>query len=215
MIANQYFETLHTLLDRIQSEQGASIQAAGRMIAHSWASGGRLFITDMGHGTAAEMTNRAGGLMGLKHLKAEEKDELKAGDVVFAGSVSGRNIAPIDLAIQCREKGAKVIVLTALEYTAQVTSLHESGKKLMDVGDLVIDLCAPFGDASQEIEGLPVKALPVSGIAFIAILWAICGEAIEQALAKGIRPHVYMSHNRPGGPEFNERELAECAEIGF
>ena len=185
------------------------------MIADCWASGGRLFITDMGHGTAAEMTNRAGGLMGLKHLKLEDKDDLKAGDVVLVGSVSGRNTAPIELAIECREKGAKVIVLTALEYTSQVTSLHPSGKKLMDVGDLVIDLCAHFGDASQEIEGLPVKALPVSGIAFIAILWAICGEAIEQALAKGIRPHVYMSHNRPGGPEFNEQELAECLKSGF
>ena len=185
------------------------------MIADCWDSGGRLYITEMGHGTAAEMTNRAGGLMGLKPLKAEEKDELKAGDVVFAGSVSGRNTAPIQLAMDCREKGAKVIVLTALEYTAQVTSLHESGQKLMGVGDLVIDLCAPFGDASQDFEGLPVKALPVSGIAFIAILWAICGEAIERALARGIRPHVYMSHNRPGGPEFNEAELAECIESGF
>jgi len=140
---------------------------------------------------------------------------IRAGDVVFVGSVSGRNIYPIETAIQCREIGARVIVLTALEYTEQVTSAHPSGKKLKDVGDLVIDICAPFGDASVEVEGLPTKALPVSGVAFITLMWMICGEAIEKMLARGLRPHVYMSHNREGGPEFNEHELAEYNKTGY
>jgi len=41
------------------------------------------------------------------------------------------------------------------------------------------------------------------------------GEAIEKMLEKGLRPHVYMSNNRDGGPEFNERELAEYNETGY
>lgn len=215
MLASRYLETLHHLLDRIGAEQMADIEKAGAMIADCWVSSGAVFITDMGHGVASEMTGRAGGLMGLRHLKPEAKKDLKAGDVVFVGSVSGRNQAPIELAIACRNIGAKVIVLTAMEYTSQVTSLYPSGKKLRDVGDLVIDICAPFGDASQEVEGLPVKALPVSGVAFITILWMICGEAIEKMLEKGLRPHVYMSNNRDGGPEFNERELAEYNKSGY
>ena len=215
MLAKRYMKAVRGLLDRIGSEQTANIEKAGEMIAECWASGGAVFITEMGHGTAQELSNRAGGFMGLKHLKPDAKDDVKAGDVVLVGSVSGRNTAPIELAIQCREIGARVIVLTALEYTAQVTSAHPSGKKLADVGDLVIGLCAPYGDASLEVEGLPVKALPVSGVAFICILWMICGEAIEKMLARGLRPHVYMSANRPEGPEFNEKALAECAETGY
>jgi len=215
MLGKRYLETTHSLLDRIGAEQIAKIQEAGAMIAECWASGGAVFITEMGHGVASELTNRAGGLMGLKHLNPEAKKDLKGGDVVFVGSVSGRNREPIDLAMECRRIGAKVVVLSSLEYTAEVASKHPSGKKLADVGDLVIDLCAPFGDASLEIEGLPVKALPVSGVAFITILWMICGEAIENMLARGLRPHVYMSYNRDDGTEFNEKELAEYNRIGY
>lgn len=246
MLARNYLNTLHSLLDRIGEEQTANIEKAGEMIADCWASGGAVFITEMGHGTASELTNRAGGLMSLRrfhfgmhldnpiadsqknrprpepieadleHIKTAVKtSELRAGDVVLAGSVSGRNRMPVELAIQCHEIGAKVIVLTALEYTAEVTSAHPSGKRLLDVGDLVIDLCAPFGDASQEVEGLPVKVLPVSGVAFITILWMICGTAIEKMLAKGLTPHVYTSHNRPGGPEFNEKALADYNKTGY
>jgi len=246
MLAKRYLDTIRDLLDRIGEEQIANIDMAGRMIADCWESGGSVFITEMGHGTASELTNRAGGLMSLRrfhfhmsldnpiaecmqnrprsepieadleHIKcAVQTSQLRAGDVVLVGSVSGRNRMPIELAIQCREIGAKVIILTALRYTAEVTSAHPSGRKLLDVGDLVIDICAPYGDASQEVEGLAVKALPVSGIGFIACLWAICGEAIEAMLAKGLTPHVYMSHNREGGPEFNEKSMAEYNKVGY
>ena len=246
MLAESYLSTVHALLDRIGAEQMANIEKAGEMIAECWVSGGAVFITDMGHGTAQELTNRAGGLMSLRrfgfgmHLDnpiaecqqnrqrpepiepdlehvgaAVRTSQLRAGDVVLVGSVSGRNRAPIEMAIQCREIGCKVIVLTALEYTAQVTSAHPSGKKLADAGDLVIDICAPYGDASQEVEGLPCKVLPISGIGFIAVLWAICGTAMEKMLEKGLRPHVYTSHNREGGPEFNEKELAEYNKTGY
>ncbi|MDH7480704.1 MAG: sugar isomerase domain-containing protein [Armatimonadota bacterium] len=246
MLAKSYIQTLHSLLDRIADEQMANIRRAGEMIADTWASGGAVFITDMGHGVASELTGRAGGLMALRrfgfsmHLDnpiadcqrnrprnepievdleqirtAVRTSQLRPGDLVLVGSVSGRNKWPIEVAMECRRLGVKVIVLTSLEYTSQVNSLHPSGKKLSDVGDLVIDICAPYGDASQEVDGLPVKVLPVSGIGFIAILWMICGEAIEKMLEKGLRPHVYMSNNRDGGPEFNERELAEYNKVGY
>jgi uncharacterized phosphosugar-binding protein len=152
----------------------------------------------------------------VEHIRAAIRtSQLRAGDVILVGSVSGRNPRPIDLAMECRRIGVKVVVLTSLEYTSQVTSLHPSGKKLADVGDLVIDICAPFGDAAVDVDGLPVKALPVSGIAFITVLWMICGRAIEEMLARGLRPRVYMSNNRPGGPGFNENELAEYNRVGY
>ncbi|MDI6827604.1 MAG: sugar isomerase domain-containing protein [Armatimonadota bacterium] len=245
-MAESYIKTLHRLLDRICEEQMANIKKAGEMMAETWASGGAVFITDMGHGVASELTGRAGGLMALRrfgfsmHLEnpiadcqrdrarnepveadleqirtAIRTSQLRAGDLVLVGSVSGRNRWPIEVALECRRLGVKVIVLTSIEYTSKVTSLHPSGKRLADVGDLVIDICAPYGDASLEVEGLPVKVLPVSGIGFITVLWMICGEAIEIMLGKGLRPHVYMSNNRDGGPEFNQSELAEYNKVGY
>jgi len=246
MLAERYFQAVHGLLDKIVDTQVENIRKAGQMIADTWASGGAVFITDMGHGVASEVTGRAGGLMALRrfgfnmHLdnlvadcqrdrpRAEHIEEdleqirtavrtsqLRSGDLVLVGSVSGRNRFPIELAMACQDIGAKVIVLTSLEYTSQVTSMHPSGKKLADVGDLVIDICAPYGDASLDVSGMDVKVLPLSGIGFISILWAICGEAIEKMLEKGLRPHVYMSNNREGGPEFNQRELSEYNKVGY
>jgi uncharacterized phosphosugar-binding protein len=246
VLAQRYLQTLRHLLDRIGDEQMTSIETAGEMIAETWASGGAVFITDMGHGVASEMTGRAGGLMALRrfgfntHLDnaiadcqrdrprperieadleqigmAVRTSQLRAGDLVLVGSVSGRNRWPIEVAMACREIGVKVVVLTSLEYTSQVTSAHPSGNKLADVGDLVIDICAPYGDASQEVEGLEIKALPLSGIGFISILWAICGRAIEKMLEKGLTPHVYTSNNRPGGPEFNEKAMSEYNKTAF
>ncbi len=37
------------------------------------------------------------------------------------------------------------------------------------VGDLVIDILAPFGDRTQENEGKPDKTLPVSGETFLTM----------------------------------------------
>jgi uncharacterized phosphosugar-binding protein len=246
MLGRQYAEKVSELVRCICSEQIANIEKAGELVADCLASGGAVFITDMGHGTALELTNRAGGLMALRqftfsisvnspvaacqlnrppvdevvpeieHVRTAVKlSQIRPGDVVFVGSVSGRNLYPVEIAIQCRKIGAKVIVLTALDYTEHVSSLHPSGKKLKDVGDVVIDICAPVGDASLEVEGLPVKVLPLSGIGFTTVMWMICGEAIERMLKRGLRPHVYMSHNLEGGPEFNKQEMEEYNKLGY
>ncbi len=146
---------------------------------------------------------------------AVNSSQMRSGDVLMLASVSGRNRAPVELALAARDIGVTVIGLTSLEYTAQVTSLHPSGKKLCDVADIVIDNCAPFGDACIAVEGYEHKALPISGIAHITIGWMICAEVIEKMQAMGKPPHVYMSVNRPGGAEYNEQALKEYNETGY
>jgi uncharacterized phosphosugar-binding protein len=141
--------------------------------------------------------------------------EMRAGDVLMLASVSGRNRVPIELTLAARAAGVTVIGITSLEYTAQVESLHPSGKKLCDVADIVIDNCAPFGDACLEAEGYEHKVLPISGIAQVTIGWMICAEAIERMAAMGKPAHIYMSVNRPGGAEFNERAMKEYNELGY
>jgi len=141
--------------------------------------------------------------------------EMRAGDVLMLASVSGRNREPIELTLAAQSIGAKVIGITSLEYTAQVDSLHPSGKKLCDVADIVIDNCTPFGDACVEAAGYQHKVLPISGLAQVAIGWMICGEVIEKLQAMGKPPHIYMSQNRPGGAEYNQRALREYNELGY
>ena len=141
--------------------------------------------------------------------------EMRKGDVLMLASVSGRNRAPIELTLAAQELGVTVVAMTSLEYTAQVESLHPSGKKLCEVADIVIDNCAPFGDACVEAEGYSHKVLPISGVAQITIGWMICGQVIEKMSKLGKPAHVYMSANRVGGSGYNERVTKEYNALGY
>ena len=146
---------------------------------------------------------------------AVKAGNLRAGDVLLLGSVSGKNARPVELALACRELGVKVIGFTSMAYTAKVESAHPSGKKLCDAVDVVIDNGAPYGDAAVEISGLDRKALPVSGVGMAVAGWMIWGRAIEKMAAEGDPPTVFMSLNREGGREIYEKSIATYEERGY
>jgi len=146
---------------------------------------------------------------------AVRNSNLRAGDVMLLGSVSGKNIRPVELVLACREIGVKTIGFTSMEYTLQVESLHPSGKKLCDVADVVIDNGAPFGDAAVAIPGYSVNLLPVSGVAMIVAGWMIWGRVIERMADAGNAPSVFMSFNRPGGKEFYDEQKAQYQRRGY
>ncbi len=141
--------------------------------------------------------------------------ELRAGDVLMLASVSGRTSGTVELARAASEMGVTVIGLTSLEYTAQIESDHPSGEKLCDAADIVIDNCAPFGDACLEAEAYEHRVLPISGVAMTTIAWMICADVIDRMTALGTPPHVYMSVNRPGGREYNAQAEREYNEQGY
>jgi uncharacterized phosphosugar-binding protein len=140
---------------------------------------------------------------------------LKAGDSILVGSVSGRNRVPVELALACREKGVKVIGLTSMAYTSQITSLHPSGKKLFEVVDVAIDIGAPFGDAAVEVPGIRDKMLPVSGVGMAVAGWMIWGRVMERMSDQGKTPSVFISLNRPGSREYYDKNKAEWNQKGY
>lgn len=140
---------------------------------------------------------------------------LRAGDVLLLGSVSGKNRVPVELAKTCREIGVKVIAFTAMAYTTKVESLHPSGKRLFEVADVVIDVGAPYGDAAVKIEGLEINALPVSGAGAIIAGWAVWETAIEIMIAAGKPPTVFQSVNRAGGMEFYKKMKEQYEARGY
>lgn len=140
---------------------------------------------------------------------------LRSGDVLMLGSVSGKNRGPIELAKACRDAGVKVIGITSLEYTSHVESLHPSGKKLCDVVDVVIDNGAPYGDGAVDIPGFDFKLLPVSGVSATVAGWMIWGRVIEIMSDAGDPPSVFMSINREGGQAYYEKSRAEFNKRGY
>ncbi len=94
---------------------------------------------------------------------------VQANDAFIIISNSGINGLVIDMAIKAKEMGQKVIVMTSMQHTTAEPSRHPSGKKLYELGDVVIDNCGPQGDALIET-GRVEKICSISSItgAFIA-----------------------------------------------
>src|SRR5436305_1870356 len=60
-------------------------------------------------------------------------------DVLLAISTSGCNAVTIDVALEAQRLGMSVVALTSLAHAGSSASRHESGQKLSDVADLVLD----------------------------------------------------------------------------
>jgi uncharacterized phosphosugar-binding protein len=141
--------------------------------------------------------------------------KVRPGDVLLVGSVSGRAILPIELALQARGRGVKVVALTSIPYSKVAECQHPGGRRLYEVADLAIDYGTAIGDAAVEVPGLEVRVCPTSGIVAAAIVWALTAQVVERLMARGLKPHVYKSVNLPDGPEFNARARKEYEQTGY
>lgn len=140
---------------------------------------------------------------------------IRAGDVLLLGSVSGRNIEPVGLALACREMGVRTIGFTSMEYTAKVTSLHPSGKRLFETVDVALDCGAPYGDAAVALPGYEANLLPVSGIAMDVLGWMLWETVIRRMAQAGTPPAAYMSINRKGGEAAHANTIKQYNERGY
>ena len=85
-------------------------------------------------------------------------------DTLLAISTSGCNAVTIDVAMEAKRLGIWVAALTSTAHADASTSRHESGKKLHDVADLVLDQQAPAGDSAAWIDGLETPVSPLSSV---------------------------------------------------
>jgi len=244
MLIDTYFEKIRARLDEIAADT-QPIQQAASVCAEALAKGGVLHVFDSGHMVSSELINRAGGLVALSQLafslsvsnpvKARgdrpaqagnalyfgyiehifETNQLRPGDVLFVGSVSGKTANVVELALQARAHGLTVIALTALAYSSKLASEHPSGKRLYEAADLVLDNHAPYGDALLEVEGLDYPICPASGIGAATILWAVVAGIVEEMLRRGLKPTVFPSVNRPDGKMLVSQVEAEARRKGF
>ncbi|WP_193726528.1 sugar isomerase domain-containing protein [Paenibacillus guangzhouensis] len=242
MLMDRYFEAIETLQARVRSTQRKAIVQAATVIAEASAVGQAVHLYDTGHIVDHELIRRAGGLLLMKPLRAtlhvdnpvRKRDlygkersmeglgeyflrasNVMPGDVLIMGSVSGKSVEAVDIALAAKEMGVKLIVLTSLTYSSQVKSMHSSQKRLFEIGDIVLDNGAPLGDALLEVEGLGTGICPASGLSAAYIMWAVTAETIDQLMAKGLTPSVYKSYNYADGWAYNDEQEKAYAESGY
>lgn len=128
-------------------------------------------------------------------------------DVMLIVSVSGRNAAVIDMAIAAKEMGMKVICLSSLHYSNNVTSRHSSGKLLKDYSDIVIDICGIKGDSVLSNDAVSEKFCSTSTVVSMTLLIGIIGDVIDTLANEGIDPPIWVSGNLDRGDAINKAHI--------
>jgi len=236
MLIDEYFEKIHKQLQNVLDSQREKILSAAEIIADSLLNRGLLHVFGTGHTMmiAEEIFYRAGELVPVNAMldpgvsvregatKSTQMERLEGyakiildnydtnkGEAIIIASNSGINNVPIEMAIEAKKRGLKVIVLTSIAFSKSVASRHAGGKRLLEIADLVIDNLVPPGDAIIQMKGMPQKIGPISTIVNDAIIHAIIIKVAENMLRKGVTPPVWMSANLEKGDEFNAKYIKQ------
>jgi uncharacterized phosphosugar-binding protein len=126
-------------------------------------------------------------------------------DCMWIFSHTGINAVNIDVALEARSKGMKVIVYGSAAEAKGKKTRHSSGKTLFELADNVVDTCVPANDASVPLKGYMDKVGPVSTMAFVTTVWMTVTTVAEILTERGVRLFIHPSHNIPGDTTAHER----------
>jgi len=242
-LIDDYFDRACEAMDQIRKTQGDSIQRAAELMASVIEKDGVVYVFGSGgHSNigAEEMFWRAGGLAAISaildpginlafgaqrssliertpgYAKAVlDSYGLKPGDVLILVNAYGINSLTIDTALECRERGVKVIGITSAASSDPVppdhAARHPSKKNLHDLVDVHVDTQVPFGDAVIGVEGCPQKVGPLSTILNAFAINCIVIATVELLARRGYEPPVWRSGNIPGGIEAGRKLIEKYA----
>lgn len=236
MLYREYFRKIREIFDKVEQTQTENIEKSAKIIAESIKNGGILHVFGCGHSQmyAMEVFYRAGGLVPVNAiltpaLSLEPKaplstfgerqeglakaildnEAISENDVILIASTSARNAVPVEMAMEAKNRGMKVITLISYDFANNVTSRHKSGKKAFEFADVVLDNCGVAGDAIMELEGLNAKFGPTSSVIGFAILQAIIVQVVENLVKEGIKPPIWVSANLDQGDRINQEYIAQ------
>jgi len=129
-------------------------------------------------------------------------------DTMVIYSHGGVNAAGIDVALHAKSLGLKVVAVTSIDNARIAQATHSSGKKLADLGDVVIDNCCPPQDSLVNVGEIPVGAS--STLAVIAISMALVAQMAAELASRNVAFRAFVSPNVTSvGPENNHKVFDE------
>src|SRR4051812_22156954 len=221
----RYYEILLGQMRDIRAREWSKIAQAGDWLGDALENNKFLYAFGTGHShlLAEEIFYRAGGLaracpilderlmlhkeaIEATYLEREEGYAVKLldlypverGDVLIVASNSGRNAVPVEMAIEGRARGMKVIAITNLAHAKLWGSRHRSGKTLGETADICLDNCGIPGDACVPVDGIKQLLGSPSTATGAMIVNLIIVQGIESALKRGRTPEVFISSNSNG-----------------
>ena len=232
---NAYFTAIDTLMQEVFHKEEQSIEKIAEEILNGLSRGGIIQLFGCGHShlISEESFYRAGGLVPVQPIFVEplmlhkgalqssenEKDpefihtfenqlDIRPEDTVIVISTSGRNPVPIDVALRAKESGAYTVSIQSLYYNGEEhSSKHESGSRLEDVVDAILNTRVPVGDGLLTMEGM--RYAPASSVIGNTLLHATFSRVIEMMVERDIEPPIFKSGNLNGSTEHNEQMISK------
>ncbi|MHB8959378.1 MAG: sugar isomerase domain-containing protein [Candidatus Limnocylindrales bacterium] len=132
-----------------------------------------------------------------------------ARDVMMVFSASGLTAVPVEMARGASARGLRVIAVTSVAQSMAGEPEPAAGARLLEVADLVLDLCSPSADAAVAVEGLDSPVGPLSTVGAVAIVNALKSRTAELLVGRGAMPPVISRASAVGAAR--SRELFDQA----
>lgn len=235
----EYFSIIRKQLDEQEKEMD-NIEQAAQYCAESIKNDRIVHVFGTGHSQmfVMEVFYRAGGLVPVNGLlsphyslypkpklstyqervegfadKYLELENVSEKDTMIIISISGRNASSVDMALKAKEIGMKVVALTSVAFSGEVSSRHSSGKLLKDVADVVIDVKCELGDAVLSLDGMESKFAGTSTVLGMTIMESIVGRTVELVHESGKEVPVFVSSNLDRGDKINAEFLSKYRDL--
>jgi uncharacterized phosphosugar-binding protein len=229
-MAEIYLNGAIRLLEKIRKEEVEKIVEASEIIAEAILAGKWIHIFGTGHShmMVDEVSGRAGGLAsfnpiidlslsgysGLIKSGLLEKldgngrtiidcEQVRKGDVMIVVSNSGVNAAPVEVAMESKKRGLKVIAITSVTHSRSVSPRNTAAKRLFEIADITLDNMGEPGDALVKLEGVEQRVGPTSTVTGAAILNAIVAQTALLLAKNGMKPPIWVSGNIPNSEAGN------------
>jgi uncharacterized phosphosugar-binding protein len=229
-MAEEFLDGTINLLKRIKNEGIEKILRASEIISEAILTGKWIHIFGTGHShmMVDEVSGRAGGLApfnpildlslsgysGIIKSSLLEKlegtgriiadcEQVRKGDVMIVVSNSGVNAAPVEVAIESKKRGLKVIAITSVAHSKSVPPRNSASRRLYEIADITLDNFGEPGDALVKLKGVEQRVGPTSTVTGAAILNAIVSQTALLLANKGAKPPIWVSGNILGSEDGN------------
>ena len=224
---NRIIEIARKYVAHARNHQRENIDLASSIIVDGIKKGGILIAFGSGHSIAGalELVNRRGGLIPARLLiepsfgkyevlqgygqRLMDEVDVRENDVFFIISNSGIHPLIIEMADTVKKRGVKLIALTSLKGSKELTSRHPSGKKLFEFADVVLDNNVPALDVSVSIEGIEADVVGISSIANSMLLQPVIHNVTQQLVNDGFGHLVYDVSTSSDAKKRGEKEVFE------
>lgn len=227
---------INRILDTFEATQSRTLETVASVIAQRMEGGGILYAIGTGHShmVGEEFYARAGGLACIRLIAPMEltlgDHPLKSTvieriadyahviltqypigekDLVLISSNSGRNAMIVELALELKRRGVTTIAFTSQAHSSKVASRHESGLRLFEVCDYVIDNCGCEGDACMDLSGIPGRMGASSSIVGMFMAQSLSMLLAQELQCRGMEVPVFLSANVDAGDNWNGKIMKQ------